>query len=490
MRFIEKISNFAFPLNAKHSKAALLAALLITGVSGCSDDDDEATPTGYLKLYNVSSNSPAVYLTIDDNDYTSIDFGESAGLYEINTGSYEFELSYKEDEDDFTLINENDDSATLTIGDGVVDLVVVSGSIEAPVITTFEYADENPDEDTDEFALRLLNTHDDSVGVYISADDETFAEAELLATLSTLTLSDSLYQTTDSYKFYISSDGGATADYESESIYFPYTTQYVITVRENTGPGDSPYTIDRLSKSIGAVEYSDVESVAEVRVYNGLSQHADLASYADQLDLDVIADGVTTNIATALNKGEFSSTLTLDANDYALYLTATGDSDYLTENNRFFNLEKNSDKTVFLYTDEVNNYTSDGDNDDTTYEVEAVVRTLVESNSNNISLLDHTIKVINFVDDFPLLGIYFVKSDESFEDATTSLTSSFANTKTVTVSNNTYDILIIASSNDETVRLDSVTYTFDETTGDQFMIIEEDDASTSGYKVTFASANN
>ena len=67
----------------------------------CGSSDDENT--GYIQLYNLSSNSPGIYLTVDqydDDDYTAktysaISFTKMGSRFAYEPDTYDIELAWQ-----------------------------------------------------------------------------------------------------------------------------------------------------------------------------------------------------------------------------------------------------------------------------------------------------------------------------------------------------------------------------------------------------------
>jgi hypothetical protein len=451
-------------------------------LAGCGGSSSDTDASGYLKFYNASSNSPYIYLSLDEVDYTGANYGHSSGMYELTSTQYEMELSYKEGSNDFNIFDEQE----IQITDEKVNLVMLTGDISTPEVITYRYDDEDPETEDDVFTFRVVNMHQQSPGIdiYIAKDDETFNEAVLLGSYAYKDMSDSHYIDLDSYKYYLTETGSNEVIYESADIGYIYTTQYILVIRENTGPSNSSYTIDQLSKT-SSISYPDKNARAELKLYNGLTQHELLPQFSNQIDVSLT--GVNGNDSvTALARGEFSQSLDLSFGDYALDFTATGDETAFARNH-FVSLASNSDKTVFVYHTEVED-PDDGD-DNTIEETNLYVNTLSVDNSTRVSLYDHQINVINLVDDFDHLNIHFVRSNETVETAEYKVTSTRAAPRSVTLENNSYDVNILVDENESELLLAFDQITLDADSSDLFMVIEEDANVSSGYSVKFVKQN-
>ncbi|MCW9018621.1 MAG: hypothetical protein OQJ89_16730, partial [Kangiellaceae bacterium] len=384
----QKISNLM-----KTSSLAV-ASLFLFGCESSSSDTDE---NGYLKFYNASLNAPEVriMLTKDDesSSYGTVEYGESTSLHTIASGTYNMELEWQEGNDDYNSIYEQD----ILITDDDVDLVVLTGDFDSPQILTFEYIDEDTElydeTDEDDFSLRVINVHKDSAGIdlYMSAEDETFNEAAFIGSVYYGDISANHYKEVEEYKIYITETGSSEVVFETNEINFSNNQNYVISVRQETGPSQSPYAIDILVGD-ATLSYSDKNSGAELRVYNGLVQHQLLPEFVDSVDVEIY--GVEQQeLISDLARGSMSETYSLPSSDYSLDIYPAG-VDVAFAENHFVSLDSNDDKSAFVYLNEVTEENDDGEDETSVY-----VNTLIVPNSDRISLYDHQITVINLVQD-------------------------------------------------------------------------------------------
>lgn len=458
--------------------AALLSSALLSGCGGSSSDTDS---TGYVKFYNASSNAPYIYLELNETQYAGAQYANSNGIYELPSENYELTLSWKEGSNDYNDIAKQ----SLQINDEKVSLVVLAGDVANPEVLTYQYDDEDPETEDAQFTFRWLNLHSDyqNVDVYLSKDDETFNEATLITPSSYSNLSDSFYYDMQTYKFYLTVAGSSEVLYESEDIPFIYTSQYIMVIRANNGPGDSPFTIDLLSKGGYGVAYSDVNAGAEVKIYNGLAKNALLPQFNNAIDVKLSGNNGDNTIDT-LAKGEFSDTLDFSVGDYAIDIKASEDNSTIALN-RFLSLPANSDRTVFVFLTEAEE-DIDG-NENTADETVLYINTLPVDNSSRISLYDHHIKIVNMVDDFTGLSVYFVRSNETVDTAEYKLFAKSGKPDTITIENNSYDVSLIGSENNSELLLAFDQISLNSESGDLFLLIEEDTQAPSGYSMKFVS---
>ncbi len=464
----------------------IIAGFIVIGLSACGSSSDESG-VGYVQLYNASSNAPAIYLTMDkddDDDYNSkthsaVSYGQAGGNYEYESDRYDIDLSWDDGDSELEIIYQ--DSLQITSDD--TQLMIIADSISSPEILVFNIADIDDDNDDDEdlFNLRIINMHSFSGGVdvYLSKSNETFNEAVLLGAVTYSEISTNQKYDQDDYVIYLTAAGSIDVLYQSEKIAYIYPSQYLMIIRENNGPSDSPFTLDQVSKSSGAKEYPDADASAEFRVYNGLLEHELLPEYFSVVDVHV--NGIDDEAEVAgLNSGEFSDSMTRDFGDYSLDLTIPETGKIIVQNH-LLTLNAGADKTMFFYVRE-----EDVSDDDEDEEIEITLNSLVVDNSNRESLYDHQITIINLVDEFSKIDVFFVESNETIETTQNDKYVPYITPQSITLLNNTYSVYVIGEENSTDMILTRSELVLGEDTHDMFLIIEEDVNSATGYKMMFS----
>lgn len=466
---------------------SLCLLFLLLLFSGCDDSTSEEEKISYVKFYNASSNAPEIRLSLtyqdDDSEiYGNVEYGESISTTELLPRTYFVEFEWEEDSDEYELVFEQDNQFS---GDKVT-FFVLAGDFNSPDLLTFEYEHENSelsdDTDEDNFSLRAINTVDNSAGVdiYISKDDETFEESQLIGDIFYGGMSDNSYFELDSYKIYLTQTGSTEVILETKEYNFAANINYIISIVENSGPGTGLYNIDILTTGNFVTNYSDVNSGAELRFFNGIRSHELLPSYNGNIDIELIGTSVNQTISN-INKGTSSETIPLLANDYSINLNDSVSNELLSEN-FFVSLDNNDDYTVFLYLNEVTEEIEDEPDVTKVY-----LNTLPVTNSNRDSLYDHQINVINLIQDdrFDDVDVYFVRSNETVSTADFSTSTQLAQSRIITIPNNTYDINLITKVDGSELLLHFQTVTLDEDNGDYFLVLEVDETSSTGYTATF-----
>ena len=487
-----------------------LSVIFSLTLFGCGSDGE--SNTGYIQLYNLSSNSPGIYLTVDDysdddfseQTYSAISFTNISSRFAYDPQTYDIELAWQSEYDssyDLENIYENE----LQVNSDTVEFIVIAEDIKEPKVLVYEIPVRDDDEvsndnDDEVFNIRVLNMHTWSAGVdvYYSESDETFNESKLLNETSYSVMSDNQKIAQEAYIFYITSAGNDEVLYTSQDISFPYASEYIMVIRANTGVGSSPFMIDRVSTS-SVQEYSDTNSEASYRVYNGIIEHELLPKYEGTFDFHINSIDDTPEVS-ALAFGKFSPSILTNSGDYSMSLVTPNDQSVIISNH-LLPLNENTDKTLFFYlleeaVDEDNDGDIDENGDGYIDEIAITVNSLVVDNSQNESIYSHQMTVVNLIDqdeiidDFANVKVYFVRNDEIIETADQYLTAIFANPSTVELLNNTYTVYVIGKLDSSDIILATTELTLDQESQSQFVILEKEADSATGYKMTFASQSD
>lgn len=486
----------------------LSVGLAALGLMACSSDEESGT--GSIKFYNASPNAPSVFMTIDDDLSSSetddveitvsgVSYGSVTGSVELDIGEYFLELAWQDsdsyDRDDLAIIYED----TVNAQTDSTTLVVLSEDIEAPRVFMYNIpflSEEEQEDDTDNdlFNLRLLNMASESdipnVDVYISKSNETFNEAQLLTTVGYSDLSENLKLDQDEYTIYLTETGETTVLFTSEELSYSSATQYLLSIRNNQGAGDSPFVLDWMANSSLVYQYNDKDAQSQFRVYNGIETNEQLPDY--EANIDVSLSGLTETFDLAnLAYGDMSPTFTAPNGDYSVDIVSTEHQTQL-QTNHLLTLPENIKRTLFLYLEEVavdddNDGNVDEDGDGIVDETEVHIRSLQVTNSLRDSIYDHQITAVNLIDnaDFTSITLYYVRSDEVIETAEYSQYTTFGNERSLTLLNNTYTVYAVAREGSSEVILATDTLTLDEESGELMVVLDENEAVASGYSMTF-----
>ena len=492
------------PIGSKllSSFCPLLAATFI--LSGCGGSSD-SEKSGYINLYNASANAPAVFLTLDENldeddddefetTYYGVEYADSSGNYEVEAQDYFMELAwqdeYSTDRNDLQVFSLSE----IDISDEVIRYVVITEDIANANILEFDVPviDEDDDTTNELFNFRLLNVHPntESVDVYQSNTEQTFNEATLISQVAYGELTENFKYSQDDYIFYITAAGSEEVLYQSDEVPYDYPAQYIMAIRGNPGVDSSPFIIDKISSS-NIVSYEHDGAKAQFQVFNAIKPHELLPDYQSSFDFHL--DGVTeTAEITALPINQFSDDFIREHGDYSVALTVP-DTETILLKNHLVTLSENQEKTIFFYLlEEDVDHDGDGDVDEDgdgiVDEIEVNAKSLVVNNSTSESIYDNDIKIVHFVDneDFSSIKFYFVRHDETIETANYQRTVSLAKDEEITLLNNTYTVFAVANDDGSDLILASTEITITDASNNQFVILDQDPTSPSGYLMIIA----
>lgn len=479
--------------------------IIFGGLTGCGSSDNDGS--GYIQLYNASSNAPKIYVTVDQYDdddfvgktYSGIPYSKVSSRITYETDTYDLELAWQDeynDTDDLESIYETQ----LKIKEDIVKFLVVTEDIQAPNVLIYDLQirdDDEKDDDYDDdlFNIRFLNVRTDknSIDVYMSESDETFNEADLIAQSSYTEMSANQKIDQDGYVFYLTTAGSDEVLYQSKEISFNYSSEYIMVIRDNQGAGSSPFIIDQVSIST-STELPDATSEAEFRIYNGIIEHELLPAYQGAFDLHINGIDDTAEISS-LAFGEMSDAIHTDFGDYSISLKASDANEAIIENH-LLSLNENSNKTVFFYlleedVDEDGDGDVDEDGDGYVDEIEITLNSLVVNNSQSESIFNHEIKIINLIDDddFTYVEVYFVLSDEIIDTADNLIHVPYISPQAITLLNNTYSVFVIGRDGSSDIILNEFSLTLNEDSADQFLILEKNSDSATGYNISLVDQN-
>ncbi|WP_158972720.1 DUF4397 domain-containing protein [Paraglaciecola sp. L3A3] len=479
-----------------------LLGIIAVAISACgsSSDDDE---NGYIRLYNASLNAPQIYLTVDENldeddddeieiTYSPVAYSKVSASNALSTGTYYTELAWQDEESsersDLELIFED----SVDIKSDNISFYALTGDVQNPDVLYFDIpvVDDDDDDDDDLFNVRLLNLHPDyqDVDLYMSENDETFNEAVLIETASYKALTDNIKVEQDQYIFYITEAGSTDVLYTSVAQSYSVVSQYVIAIRENIGVGSSPFSIDNIGIN-GTTALNDVDSEAEFSFYNALTESEYLPDYQSEVDIDV---GLLNDITSIKNLqlGQFSELITGENGDYDFSVSNSNTGEVYIKN-ALLSLQENASSAIFIYgtkepIDDDNDGNYDEDDDGIIDGYETKIKSLSITKSDSTSIYSHNVRIINFTDsdDFSRVTFYFVLNDEIISTADNKLSVLQESSGNISLLNNTYQLHAIATIDGIERKLNSMELILNTESQDQFLLFEEDESTSSGFKIT------
>jgi hypothetical protein len=409
-------------------------------------------------------------------------YSEVSGTFSMDNDTYDIEMSIPVSASSSETIYQNE--RNISVGD--VTLVAITDSIATPEIISYQFELEELDTEDDLFTIRLLNLYQDNedISVYISLEDESFVDANLVGTLGFGDLSDATYYETDDYKFYLTNGAGDLV-FESDEVAFSYTNQQVMIIKQNPNSGSEGYQIDRISTSSNVTHIGNIESGSQLRVFNAMDENDLLTTYHEEFDLHLggISD---TPLVSNLNRHSFSDIYDVDAGDYSMDITDPASEVKLT-NSQILSLPSGSNKSVFFYLTEV--IEEDDDDEDTVEETELFVNSVVTDNNPVEGLYHHEVQVINFVEDYDFLTLYFVPSGESISTTSYKVINARAVSSTINLPNDDYDIFVLATENSTEILLRQTQLVLNEDSKNMYLVIEQEDAEVDDFIITHIPQN-
>lgn len=473
---------------------------LILSVAACTSDDDDTDNVNYIQFYNASSNSPAIFLSVDedlDNDdddeyertFSSVDFAEISARTEVYAQNYYFELAWQEGDSSSRSDLEMIYQEQLTVAKNEVLFLTLLGDVSEARVVSYKIPiiDDEEDDDNDQFNVQILNVSDrgTNLGMYYSLDDETYNEAQLLTTVNDEELSDNIKLDDEQYRFYIVDMNTDTLLYESTEISLLAARQYLFAIRNSQGASADELSIDIIRDSY-LYTFETLEADSTLRFYNGLK--------TETLDIEV-ANSTSSHTLDDVAYANMSDELVLFSDDYQMtFISDEDDSELLS--NLILSVASNQSNTIFLYNtyenvDDDNDGNVDENEDGQVDEIREVLSTLVVNNDLRDRLYGSSVNIVNLVDsdDFYNVEFFFVLSDEIIDTAETTKTVLNAGSASVELLNNTYDIVAIAQIDNNDIVVAQQTLTIDESVDNLFLILEADETSGTDYSLRVMSQN-
>ncbi|AWB66797.1 hypothetical protein C2869_10315 [Saccharobesus litoralis] len=445
---------------ANSSCLTLLPTLVISALlSACSSSDEDANETGFVQFYNAATNSPNIYWQMnaveeDDEDIilASSSYGDASSRYTYASGEFSADLLWLEDANSYATLNELNDTITAD----QTNLVVVAGNIDDPTFLSFNYQEDTPEE---QIEFRFLPLTGQTLDLYISPSEKSFADADLIGTFVANNLSDSFNLDFDEYKFYITQAGANTVLFESSTTTFSIAKSYVFTVLPSNSPGQSPFLLQRIDSTSSTLTYRDINAAGEYKIFNGLADQQAVDLYIDNID--------ETPEISAIASNSFSTATELEVGDYSLNFKLANSDEFAVQN-YLLTLNPNEDNTTFLYS------------------VADTYWAITLDNNNQVSFYEHDIKFINLVevineDDIDEedqideeFDVFYVKAGETIESTPYYLSNvDLAEMQRVILPNGDYNIFVTRGDADSRELLIKQAYTLDKNSGNQYLVLQQ-----------------
>ncbi|WP_153916328.1 hypothetical protein [Shewanella sp. TC10] len=428
---------------------------------GCDSSDSEETSdsSAYVQYYNASANSTATSLVLDDYEYSDIEFGDSMPRYGYDTGSVEMEI-YGQDENEDTVTIYSED---MNFSNEDNHLFVLYGDYNSPELLDIFYErsdmdDMNDDDDEDYSKMQVLianvTSEDMAYDAYISLDSDEYQDATMLGSIDYRGYTTELMLDTDEYVIYLTEQGTDDVVYTTESMSLTTETVYKFILRNSFGSGDLKITLDSVDSTSTPVSYTNIDSTADFRIFNGLEDISVDVDVESKLESHYLHD------ITSFTVSDFQQT---GFNDYGVTVT-NADSSEIILDNVLVTFNQDDIRTLLLYQDET-------------------VKGMVIEHDMRPRAYEYNVDVVNLSQDYDDLTVYFVNSSETIESAEYTIEDiDFAEQESLVMPQDDYEINVVYESDNgtQTLLYQSELISFDGDTNYSF-VLTKDSSSQFGY---------
>ena len=438
-------STQSLSLRAILTRTLILSTML--GLSACGGSDDQPEQSkSYVQFYNAAATSANPEVRLDDASISSARFANATNVIAVDSASYT--LDFQETGASSPLL-----SAEFNLTEDQKHLLILTESEQQFDYLSLSFAREKNLEDEFDLYLSNLAVSQPALDVYLSAATETFADADLLDSLTLHELSsDASRKATGKYNLYLTVPGGDQPLFVAENLDFAYESTYVLVIREQYGPIANQLAIDVILNSSSVARYTHHDAQSQFRLYNSLSQTVQVA-----LDNNNVAN---------LPSGSLGSYHALQKGDYSLSVRDT--EGQLLLNSALLSAIAGESQLVLLYQNE---------ND--------VLEALAVKESDKPQIQANDIIVSNLVSDFSRLQFYFIRQDETIATARHHIKNlEFKKQQTLNLPKDYYAIALVhVADNGSTTLLDK-TDSMMLQPGERYLLsAQQDNNAPSGYRL-------
>ena len=413
---------------------ALILSAALLGVTACSsDDEDTSSDASYIQFYNASPNSTSARLSMDEYEYTGVDFADSMARYSYSTGSVELAVIGNDELGDAQTLYEQ----SIDLGNDEEHLFMLVGDYHSPEFIDINYQREemdelNSDEDEDYSKMQVLVAHTamNSAGfdVYIGLYGREFIDATLLSEVNYKEHSEAVIFDTGDYILYLTEPNSMEPVYTTASMSLSTNTVYKLIIRESFGPGTPNITIDAVDSTSTPVTYANVDAHAEFRLFNALSEQG-------SIDAEMI-NHIGVIQVNNIEVGKASGFEEIDFDDYAVQIQQS-DSGEVLANNLLVTFNQDESRSIFVYQDE-----SGG------------VRGMTLTHDLRPRAFEYQMNFANLVHEFEDLTVYFVRASETIESAEYKIDNAdFAELNSLTIPSGEYEISVVQQDDNDDLTL-------------------------------------
>ena len=446
-------------------RSLVVAFTAIIGLTACggSDSTDSDYTYAYIQFYNASPNGANVEMReIDGDSFGSAQFGDTTSLFSMEDGDIELEFIRTDSDDQEVYIDE----LTANLRNGYKTIVVMSGDFNSPIFTTYSFERETLEDHFRIFALSVA-ADESSYDFYMSESGDPFEAAHFLGTVTTGNATELEYWDTDEdsddfdegeYTIYLTQPGSDDVIFESQTVNFAYSTEYLLTLRDVSGAIQNGLVVDTILNSSTVTALTDVEADSQYRIYN---------STEIDTELNVTFGGNTDeeDVSFTLAAGEISEFSAIRYGDYRVTVSDPSSSS-VALTNKLITLNQGESKAILVYS--VDNKLG--------------AATFLESGLPQA--YDKTVNFINLVSDYDDVDFYLVRNDETIDTAEYDLQNlEFAESASRVLPSDYYEVIAVyEDDNDEQILLDR-TSLFGFTEEENYIVTVEPADTPTGYEI-------
>jgi hypothetical protein len=379
-------------------RSIFLVVFVLLGITACggSDSTESDYEFAYIQFYNASPNGANVEMReVDGDSFGFAQFGDTTSMYSMESGTLELEFIRTDADDQEVYI----DTYSVTLKTGHKTIVVMSGDFANPIITEYSYERETLEDHFRLFGLSV--TVDNSAyDFYLSESGDPFEAAHFLGSVTADGMVAFDYWDADDdsddfdqgeYTIYLTHPGTSDVVFESQTLNFIYSTEYLLTLRDVSGAIQDGLIVDTILNSSSVTALTDVEADAQYRIYNATDISTPLTvTFGGNTDED--------DVSFTLGEGEISAFSAIRYGDYRVTVSDSS-GEALSLNNKLITLNQGESKAILVYE-------KDG---------QLGAATFVESGLPQA--YDKTVNFINLVPDFDDVDFYLVRNDETIDTA-------------------------------------------------------------------------
>ncbi|MBQ4856947.1 hypothetical protein [Pseudoalteromonas sp. MMG007] len=436
---------------------AALPISLISILAGCGGSDSSSS-TGYIQLYNGSYNSPYTRLFVEETERSGTDFADVTTRHNYSTGTYDVSFEYLDANDSYITISEQE----VSIKGDKTQLVVMSGNFDEPTFTELSIPTSS---DTGEFNLDFYNIagEEDSYDVYLATDDGVFESANLFSSEQYLSELDLQSLDEGYYTIYITKAGSTDVIYESSSVYFYDEASYVAMIRPSYATEDDGITLDIVTDNNYVTELNHQSALGQLRFINTVDDYSPVSFTTTR--------GTTENTTDTVASDTYTNYIELSPNSYSIAMY--DEEGTKLADNFLMTLEREQSAVGIFYND-----------------VDNGLRMMSVEENLTPSSYSHTVSVVNLIESYAGqtvsdIDVYFTLDGETVDDTSNVVDGlDKYDQEEQVVDNEVYTVYAVYEDNGQQIVLIQQSDMDFTQEGNYILIIEHDETSASGYKMT------